>query len=96
MVALSDPGGPLALERRWQGGGLGQGWGWASDIMHRACQFLLDLGNPNIPLQELACGIGFGWPPQECGGEAPHAPRPGGLSLSPPFPSGAPGKPEPV
>ncbi|XP_043297273.1 basic salivary proline-rich protein 2-like [Cervus canadensis] len=35
------------------------------------CQFLPDLGNPNTPLQELACGVGFGRLPPECGGEAP-------------------------
>lgn len=48
--------------------------------MTRCCQFLPDLGNPNIPLQELVCGLGFGRLPRERGGEAPGSlpptPRP--------------------
>lgn len=65
-----QPWAPLS----WRGGSearAGPGWGWAGDIMTRCCQFLPDLGNPNIPLQELVCGRSFGRLPRERGGEAP-------------------------
>ena len=70
-VSEQPPGGggsPLPARRQ-------HGQAWAGDIMnYECCQLLPDLGNPNIPLQESACGVGFGRQPQECGGEAPACP----------------------